>query len=57
MAKIEDKDNPARFRYMNDTKIFIFLMTNTQVGPLVAKYLAQTSELREFLINEQKRHI
>ena len=57
MAKLEDKVNPVMFRNMNDTQIFIFLMSNTQVAPLVAKYLAQTLEVREFLLNEHKGHI
>ena len=57
MNKIQDKIRSVSFRRMSDEQIFIFLMTRTSIAPLVAKYLTQTFELREFLRDKHKVHI
>ena len=57
MDNVEDNVRSVRFREMSDEQIFIFLLTNTSIAPLVAKYLAQTLQLREFLISEHKGYM
>ena len=57
MDKIKDEVRNVRFTEMSDINVFIFLMTNSSVAPLVAKYLSQTFELRDFLKNEHKGYI
>ena len=41
-----------------DTKIMLkYLLGNTEIAPLVAKYVTKTLELRNFLIDSPKRLI
>ena len=46
MGKIEAQGSSVRFRNTNDTKIFIFLMTKTQVGHWPQNKRAQEAYLK-----------
>ena len=54
---VKNKVRTVRLTEMSDKAIFTFLMNNTLVAPLVAKYLSQTLEIRDFLINKHKNYV
>ena len=56
MDKIRRKKE-LNFACMDKNSVFVFLMGNGDIAPLVAKYIRTTLEIRQFLINSHKRQI
>ena len=54
MNKIQNNYNRVGFAEMREERLFIYLMTNNNIAPLVAKYLTKMLELREFLTHMYK---
>ena len=44
-----------RLRRADDKMMLRYLLGNTEIAPIVAKYLRKTMELREFLIDRPKQ--
>ena len=55
MTQVMQGLNLNTLAHMDKKYIFIFLMNNVDVSPFVAKYVTRATQLREYLINEQKR--
>ena len=57
IAEIRHRNICLNLGAMDKKTLFVFLMSNDYLAPLVAKYIRKTLEIREYLLNSHKRQI
>ena len=57
LRNVEEKLRDERLVTTNAQLMMRYLLGNTEIAPMVAKYLTKTLKLRDFLIEKPKRLI
>ena len=57
LVKVEDITENIDVRRMEKKVLFTYLLTNSSIAPLVARYLTRAMGLRDFLIESPKGHV
>ena len=57
LVKVEDITENINVRRMEKKVLFTYLLTNSSIAPLIARYLTRAMGLRDFLIESPKGHV